>query len=84
MKSYVAHNHPEKKAIGVETSQDGTVYILAMPNYDAKKPIVKGKGKTKSVTYVPMYNIPIESYLNEDDIEYLQKRGMDKYGNKRD
>lgn len=80
--SYVKKNCHGMKAIGVETSQDGNVYILTMPDYETKKPIVKGKGKTKTVAYEPLYKVPIERFLSDDDFEYLRKKGMDKHGNK--
>jgi hypothetical protein len=85
IQAYVKHNDRGMKAVGVETHPDGQVYILKMPDYTAKKPIVtfstvKGK-KTKKVEYEQMWKVPIENFLSEDDFEYLKKRGMDKHGN---
>lgn len=82
-KAFVEKNMSEQKAIGIKTTDEWT-YIMAMPNYESKRAVVKGKGKTKSVTHVPTYNRPIECYLSEDDIKYLKSKGMDKHGNKID
>jgi hypothetical protein len=83
--AFIRTNDHGHKAIGIETDPDGNVYILTMPDYDAKKAVVtfsqvKGK-KTKKVEHVKMWKVPIESWLNDDDFEYLRKRGKDKYGN---
>lgn len=82
VQGFIKTNDKGMKAIGVETSDDGQVYILTMPDYDEKKPIVKGKGKDKKITYEPMWKGPVERFLSDDDLAYLEKKGMDKYGNK--
>jgi hypothetical protein len=83
--AFIETNDRGHKAIGIETDPGGTVYILTMPDYSAKKPIVtfstvKGK-KTKNVTWEQMWKVPIEVWLSEEDFEYLKKKGMDKHGN---
>lgn len=84
VQGFIEHNFEGMKAVGVETIND-QVFILAMPDYSKKKPIVtfstvKGK-KTKKVEFVPVWKQPIESYLDESDFEYLKSRGKDRYGN---
>lgn len=81
-KGFIKHNYPTEKAIGIKTFPDGSCYILTMPDYTARKPIVKGRGKDKKVTYEPAWKVPVERFLNEDDFKYLAERGMDKHGNK--
>ncbi|AYP68800.1 hypothetical protein BpsM61_00026 [Bacillus phage vB_BpsM-61] len=80
--AFIKKNDTGRKAIGVKSIPGGPVMILTMPDYDAKRPIVKGRGKTKTVTYEDMYKVPIEAFLSKDDFEYLEKKGMDKYGRK--
>lgn len=84
IQAFIKANDRGMKAIGIET-RDDWVYILAMPDYTAKKPIVtfstvKGK-KTKKVEYEQMWKVPIENFLSEDDFNYLEKKGMDRHGN---
>jgi hypothetical protein len=84
-KAFIERNDRGFKCIGAETDPGGNVYILTMPDYSVKKPIVtfstvKGK-KTKKVEWEMMWKNPIESWLSEDDFNYLKKRGKDKYGN---
>ncbi|AQY55088.1 hypothetical protein [Geobacillus phage TP-84] len=81
-KAYIKHSHYGLKAVGVETSRSGQVYILTIPDYDAKRPVAKGRGKSRQVILEPMYKVPIENFLSEEEIEYLKRKGMDKYGNK--
>jgi len=80
-KAYIKHSHRGLKAVGVETKDD-KVYILTIPDYDAKRPVIKGRGKDKKIEYEPMYKVPIERFLSPEEIEYLKRKGMDKYGNK--
>lgn len=78
---FIKTNYHGRKAIGVHTDESGAVMILTMPDYDAKRVIVSGTGKNKTIKTIPLFSKPIEHYLDEDDIAYLQKRGKDKYGN---
>lgn len=82
VRGFVANNYKGEKVVGVQTDELGACYILTIPDYDAQRAVVSGKGKNKTVKMEPMYTVPIEAYLNENDIEYLKQRGMDKYGNK--
>lgn len=79
--SFTKKNDPGRKAVGIRTINE-QVYIMTMPDYDSVKAIVKGKGKTKTVTHVPMYKGPIERFLTKEDFDYLQQNGRDRYGNK--
>jgi hypothetical protein len=80
--SFIKTNNPGMKAVGIKTIEGGTIMIMCMPDYEAKRCIVKGTGKNKVRTYEPLYKVPVERFLSADDLEYLKSKGRDKYGDK--